>query len=95
MGEKRQFMRYECRIDVRLALEDQEIPCRIINLSEGGALLLIVPDSGVTLARESIGRAATFQLRNVQTQGTIVRVFESDGTRMIALRYEPHSEQDR
>jgi len=95
MDEKRQSIRYECKIDVRLTLEDREIPCRIVNLSEGGALILVAPDSDTTLTRESIGKAATFQLRNVRSQGSIVRFLESDGAQMVALRYEPHPAQDR
>jgi len=94
MEERRQHDRYETNIDVKLRLQDQQIPCRIENLSEGGSLLIVNPGFGDSLTLACIGQETTFQLNNVQTKGTVVRFFESEGTKVIALRFEGHSMRD-
>ena len=94
MEEKRQHQRYETNIDVKLRFQDHQIPCRIKNLSEGGSLLLIDPESSDLLTQACVGEETTFQLNSVQTTGTIVRFFESEGTKLVALRFQGHSMPD-
>jgi len=94
MDERRQYQRHEANIDIRLQFQGQEVSCQLKNLSEGGSLLLVDPNSGASLTQQCIGEEATFLLNKVQTKGTIVRVLESDGVRLIALRYLGHSIQE-
>jgi len=90
MEERRQHQRYETNIDVKLQFQDQQIPCRIRNLSQGGSLLLIDPGFSDLLTRACVAAETTFQLNSVQTKGTIVRFFESEGTKLVALRFQGH-----
>jgi hypothetical protein len=94
MDERRQYQRHETNIDIRLQFQGQEIPCQMKNLSEGGSLLIVDPDPGAALTQACIGEEATFHLNKVQTKGTIVRVLESGGVKLIALRYLGHSIQE-
>ena len=94
MEERRQHERYETNVDVKLRLQEKQIPCRIENLSQGGTLLQVDSGSIDALTPSCVGQETTFQLNNVQTKGTIVRFFESEGTKVLALRFRGQTTRD-
>ena len=90
--ERRESVRDELDLPVQISIEDKNITCNILNLSEDGALLKINSQYKDNISNEDLGKDTKFILRQYSSSdreytGEIIRLFYRDNEMYIALRF--------
>jgi hypothetical protein len=91
--EKRVFPRVDTDFPTKAIVDGKCIPCRVKNISYGGASLLIEKQFIGLLDKRDVGKRALFsfkpeELNNASTyRGKIVRLLEMDDTAFLAVQF--------
>ena len=90
--DKRQSDRQDFQIPVVIEMENRLIQCNSRNISAGGALLQVKPESRELINDALIGKDVVFDIdRNYSAKkfaGRIIRIFGAGNEILLAVRFD-------
>lgn len=97
MDEIRKFPRIEMDTPIVLKLSGRIIPCKVRNISSGGALLKVDFSFKDQISSEDLNRQASFKLNidektRLLLEGEVSRIIEKDNQKYIAVIFYNYTE---